>query len=72
MRAVRLGAAVQVVEEAQRKAGEQIEKTEFEKREALEAEMPGFAGIKHHVTQVWRLGSASILIEICFVSSQAS
>lgn len=28
-----------------------MEKTEFEKREALEAEMPGFAGIKHHLTQ---------------------
>lgn len=41
----------QVIQEAQRRAGETIEKTEFEKREALEAEMPGFAGIKHHVTQ---------------------
>ena len=42
---------MQVVEEAKRKAGEPVEKTEFEKREALEAEMPGYAGIKHHVTQ---------------------
>jgi hypothetical protein len=39
------------VEEAQRHAGERIEKTETEKREALDTEMPGFAGIKHHITQ---------------------
>lgn len=43
--------AVQVVEEAQRRAGETLEKTQFEKREALEAEMPGYKGIKHHITQ---------------------
>lgn len=42
---------MQVVDEAKRKAGEPVEQTEFEKREALEAEMPGYAGIKHHVTQ---------------------